>query len=58
LAPTGRLGRERFWTSGNPQAIRPLMSRLWQADIWLERFEEATARGAALDYPNLTLAQA
>lgn len=58
LAPAGRTGRERFWTSGNPQTIRPLMSRLWHADIWLERFEEPPARGAALDYPDLAMAQA
>jgi len=43
LAPADRHGRERFWTSGNPAAARPLFTRFWGTDVVLERLDETTS---------------
>lgn len=39
LASSDRIGRERFWTSGNPMAAQGLIARLWRAEVVLEPFE-------------------
>jgi glutamate racemase len=40
LAPEGRSGRERFWTSGCPVGLGDLVSRLWGPAVPLERLPE------------------
>jgi glutamate racemase len=37
LAPAGRPGTERFWTSGCPVGTHGLMTRLWRSVVRLER---------------------
>lgn len=37
LAPPQRRGTERFWTSGCPVGTHGLLSRLWRAEVRLER---------------------
>jgi glutamate racemase len=37
LAPAGRPGTERFWTSGCPVGTHGLMTRLWRSVVHLER---------------------
>ncbi|AFL75632.1 glutamate racemase [Thiocystis violascens] len=37
LAPSDSVGRERFWTSGDPAATQGLIARLWRPDAVLER---------------------
>jgi glutamate racemase len=37
LARSGRAGRQRFWTSGDPDRVGPVIGRLWTADIDIER---------------------
>jgi glutamate racemase len=45
LAPAGRHGTERFWTSGAPADVRPVLARLWQREVEVERLPaEATER--------------
>ena len=36
LAPGGRRGMDRFWTSGPTEAAQDLVKRLWQAEVTLE----------------------
>jgi glutamate racemase len=36
LAPAGRIGAERFWTSGCPDAARGLVTRLWRSEVRLD----------------------
>ena len=36
LAPAGRTGTDRFWTSGPPEAAHALVRRLWRAEVTLE----------------------
>jgi glutamate racemase len=40
LAPAGRPGRERFWTTGCPVGGQDLVARLWQSQVALERLPE------------------
>ncbi len=44
LASTDQLGRERFWTSGNPVPTQRLLSRLWRADAVLEPIRRVGSR--------------
>ncbi len=43
LAPAGRVGLERFLTSGCPQGTQALMARLWEPGVRLERLPQAPA---------------
>lgn len=47
LCPSGRAGMERFWTSAEPAAVRPVLERLWGGGA-LEAMppRPATARAA------------
>ncbi|MGE5154279.1 MAG: glutamate racemase [Bdellovibrio bacteriovorus] len=47
LAAAGRPGTERFWTSGCPVGNHGLMTRLWQAEVRLERLPAAPEPGEA-----------
>jgi len=40
LAPPHRSGQLRFWTSGHPARIQPVMARLWGADLELRHLSE------------------
>jgi glutamate racemase len=57
LAPEGRPGTERFWTSGCPESGRPLVARLWQSEVQLEPLpgevegQERPQSGARADVP-------
>lgn len=58
LAPAERPGTERFWTSGCPVGTHGLMTRLWQAEVRLERLPAAPAGAEApgpLGMPDLAL---
>jgi len=33
LSPSARRGTERFWTSGSPDDVKPVVSQLWNADV-------------------------
>jgi len=44
LAPAGRLGTERFWTSGCPVAGLGLVARLWPAAVTLEPLPHGVCR--------------
>lgn len=46
LAPTDRVGCERFWTSGHPATTQGLMARLWKAEVVLEQFDPCTPEQA------------
>ncbi len=48
LAPAGRQGAERFWTSGPSEGTHGLMSRLWHTEVRLERLP---ARPAPVEAP-------
>ncbi len=39
LAPADRVGRERFWTSGDPVMTQRLIARLWHPDAVLEHLD-------------------
>ncbi len=39
LAPPGRRGRERFWTSAAPAQLYPLMAHIWGAPLDLDHWE-------------------
>ncbi len=58
LASPQRQGTERFWTSGCPVGTHGLMTRLWQAEVRLERLQVSSvgddARGR-LGIPGLAL---
>jgi glutamate racemase len=43
LAPSGRVGGERFWTSGHPTKIRSVMERLWGAPLDLHPLTQDAA---------------
>lgn len=47
LAPPRRLGSERFWTSGCPVGTHGLMTRLWRAEVRLERLPAVSAQAEA-----------
>jgi glutamate racemase len=53
LAPLGREGLARFWTSGQPTEIQPVMARLWGADLDLEPLVQHTAVTCVPDEPAL-----
>jgi len=58
LAPAGRLGTERFWTSGCPVGTHGLMTRLWRSDVHLERLplpRPEVEAAEALGLPDLVL---
>jgi glutamate racemase len=62
LAPAGRPGTERFWTSGCPVGTHGLMTRLWRSVVHLERLplpplevEAPAAPAAPLPVPDLAL---
>jgi glutamate racemase len=53
LAPPGRVGTERFWTSGEPTKVAAVMERLWGAPLALHPLTREAAtplvgEGAAL----------
>ncbi|AUB83314.1 glutamate racemase [Candidatus Thiodictyon syntrophicum] len=48
LAPAGRLGTERFWTSGCPVAGLGLVARLWRAAVTLEPLPDGVCRDSGL----------
>ncbi|MFD2113573.1 glutamate racemase [Thiorhodococcus fuscus] len=58
LAPAERNGQERFWTSGQPARIQPLIDQLWNAEIRVEKLPETMAEPHATPFPNLALQQA
>jgi glutamate racemase len=37
LSPDPRSGTERFWTSGVPDEVKPVISQLWNADVEVRR---------------------
>ncbi len=37
LSPDPRSGKEAFWTSGEPDDVRPVVSQLWKADVEVGR---------------------
>jgi glutamate racemase len=39
--PHDHAGTERFWTSGSPESVRPVIARLWSADVAVERISDA-----------------
>ncbi|WP_295456112.1 glutamate racemase [uncultured Thiodictyon sp.] len=45
LAPAGRCGTERFWTSAHPAAGWGLVSRLWEAPVTLAPLPDDPAEG-------------
>jgi glutamate racemase len=47
LAPAGKPGSDRFWTSGPSEGTHGLMSRLWQTQVRLERLPEFPAAAEA-----------
>ena len=52
IAPPGRPGRTRFWTSGQPDRIAPVMARLWGAEVALELLSTAVCGAdVAADWP-------
>ncbi len=55
LALSSRHGGERFWTSGQPARIHPVMERLWGAAFELLPLEQDAADTAAGDAPALVL---
>ncbi|BCU07663.1 glutamate racemase [Allochromatium tepidum] len=46
LAPEGRTGRERFWTSAHPARMHTLMARLWAGEVELAHWVESEAEDA------------
>ena len=46
LAPAGRNGKQRFWTSGSPAAAQGLVARLWRAEVTLEPLPDGSFRTA------------
>lgn len=40
LSPATRDGCERFWTSGDPHAVQPMIERLWGASVVVEKLVE------------------
>jgi glutamate racemase len=55
LATHERPGRELFWTSGNPDALQGVMSRLWREDVALRHLTEPSAARGPLGSPALVL---
>ena len=45
LSPEPGPGTERFWTSGEPAAVKPVISQLWNADVEVGRLPERYRRG-------------
>jgi len=37
LSPVPHSGEERFWTSGSPDDVKPVISQLWNADVEVRR---------------------
>ncbi|PIV07296.1 MAG: glutamate racemase [Syntrophobacterales bacterium CG_4_8_14_3_um_filter_58_8] len=44
LSPDPRPGTERFWTSGAPDAVKPVISKLWNADVDVRRLPKRYCR--------------
>jgi glutamate racemase len=40
-APSGHAGVERFWTSGSPESVQPVVARLWAGDVRVARMTDA-----------------
>ena len=44
LSPDLRSGKEQFWTSGAPDDVKPIISKLWKADVEVGRLPECYRR--------------
>ncbi len=44
LSPDARRGKERFWTSGAPDDVKPVISQLWNADVDVRRLPKRYCR--------------
>jgi glutamate racemase len=44
LSPNPRSGTERFWTSGSPDDVKPVISQLWNADVQVRRLPKRYCR--------------
>ncbi|MFH2121089.1 MAG: glutamate racemase [Pseudomonadota bacterium] len=44
LSPVPRSGTERFWTSGAPDDVKPVISQLWNADVEVRRLPKRYCR--------------
>ena len=55
LATQARVGRELFWTSGNPDALQGVMSRLWRDRVVLRHFTESPPVRPPFSVPALAL---
>lgn len=45
LSPASGPGKERFWTSGEPAGVKPVISQLWNAEVEVRRLPERYRRG-------------
>ena len=44
LSPDPRSGTEQFWTSGEPDDVKPVISQLWNADVKVRRLPKRYCR--------------
>ncbi|EXJ13307.1 glutamate racemase [Imhoffiella purpurea] len=55
LVPSGRCGREHFWTSGQTARTQRLISQLWGSEILVERLPEPETKEAPFSLGGLAL---